>query len=132
MLGDLIFEATGKVIGTRVLDGNGTMETTLQEQGLLFGSDCTVTITVVNKPGPDGVMYSEGYGVLLTKDGDTATCTLSGITISKELTSLSSIRGAAFCRTQSQKLARLNSIVCIYEAETNDDVNYSLKSWEWK
>jgi hypothetical protein len=132
MLGDLIYEATGKVIGTRVLDENGTMEITLQEQGMLFGSECTVTLTVVSKLGSNGILYSEGYGVLLTKDGDTATCTLSGITISKELTSLSCIRGAAFCRTQSQKLARLNSVVCIYEAETNDDVSYNLKGWEWK
>ena len=36
MLGDLIYEAAGKVVGMRVLDDNGTMEITLDEQGRVF------------------------------------------------------------------------------------------------
>ncbi|WP_440948080.1 hypothetical protein ACSAZL_07525 [Methanosarcina sp. T3] len=132
MLGDLIYEATTKAIGTRVIDENGTMEITLQEQGKIFGIECTVTVTFVNKPRHNGVMYSEGYGVLLTKDGDTATLTLSGITIPKGAPPLGSVRGVAFCCTQSPKLGGLNSVVCIYEAETNDGMIYNVKGWEWK
>jgi hypothetical protein len=132
MLGNLIYEATTKVIGTRVLDENGTMETTLHEQGKILGIECTVTATFVSEPRPNGIMYSEGYGVLLTIDGDTATLTISGVTIPKGHPSLSSIRGAAYCLTQSPKLARLNSVVCIYEAETNDGMSYIIKGWEWK
>lgn len=132
MLGNSIYEATTKMIGMRVLDENGTMETTFQEQGKILGIECAVTATFVSKPRPNGMMYSEGYGVLLTKDGDTATLTISGVTIPKGHPSLSSIRGAAYCRTQSPKLARLNSVVCIYEAETNDGMSYIIKGWEWK
>jgi uncharacterized protein YuzE len=132
MLGNLIYEATAKVIGTRVLDENGTMEITLQEKGKIFGIECTVTVTSVNKPRSNGIMYSEGYGALLTKNGDTATLTLSGIIIPKGLPSLSSSRGVAFCCTQSPKLASLNSVVCIYEAETNDGMSYNVRGWEWK
>jgi len=133
MLGNLIYEAQAKVIDTRVLDENGTMEMTLQEEGKILGTECTVTATFVSKPRPNEMMYSEGYGVLLTKDGDTATLTISGITIPKMHPSLlPSIRGVAYCRTQSPKLARLNSIVCIYESDTNDGINYTIKGWEWK
>lgn len=132
MLGNLIYEATTKVIGTRVLYENGTIEITLQEKGKIFGIECTVTVTFVSKPRPNGIMCSEGYGALLTKDGDTATLTLSGLTIPKGLPSLSSVRGVAFCCTQSPKLASLNSVVCIYEAETNDGMSYYVKGWEWK
>ena len=85
MLGDLIYEAKGKVKGMRVLDENGTTELTLQEQGVLFGIECSTTLTYVSKPELNGVQHLEGYGTLLTKDGDTVTFTISGITIPKGL-----------------------------------------------
>ena len=69
---------------------------------------------------------------MVTKDGDTATLTLSGITIPKGLPPIGSIRGATFFNTQSPKLARLNSVVCVFEAEVNADHSYSVKDWEWK
>ena len=105
MLGNLIYEATTKVIGTRVLDENGTMETTLQEQGKILGIECTVTATFVNKPRHNGMMYSEGYGVLLTKDGDTATLIISGLTTPKGHPSLSSSRGNILSHTVTEARA---------------------------
>jgi hypothetical protein len=36
MLGELIYEAVGKTLGLRILDDNGTMEITIQEQGTVF------------------------------------------------------------------------------------------------
>ncbi len=36
MLGELIYEAMGKTLGLRVLDDNGTMEMTIQEQVLFL------------------------------------------------------------------------------------------------
>lgn len=44
----------------------------------------------------------------------------------------SSIRGASFFRTRAPKLARLNSIVCVYEVEANEDWTYTVKDWKWK
>jgi len=132
MLGELIYEAMGKTLGLRVLDDNGTMEMTIQEQGVVFGTECTITVTLVGKHRPNGIMYSEGHGIMVTKDGDTATLTLSGITIPKGLPPIGSIRGATFFNTQSPKLARLNSVVCVFEAEVNADHSYSVKDWEWK
>ena len=132
MLGELIYEAMGKTLGLRMLDDNGTMEITIQEQGTVFGIECTLTATLVEKYRPTGIMYSEGHGIMMTKDGDIATLTLSAITIPKGLPPLGSIRGVTFFNTQSPKLARLNSVCCVFEAEMNEDHSYSVKDWEWK
>lgn len=132
MLGDLIYEAMGKTIGMRVLDDNGTMEITLEEQGKIFGVESTLTVTFVGKHRPDGIQYLEGRGILLTKDGDAATLTSSGITIYKGLPPCGSVRGVTFFNTRSPKLARLNSVACVYEAEVNDDSSYTIRDWEWK
>jgi hypothetical protein len=43
-----------------------------------------------------------------------------------------SLRGATFWRTQSPALARLNSIMSVYEVEMSEDWTYSVKEWEWK
>jgi len=132
MLGDLIYEARGKTVGMRVLDENGTMEITLEEKGNVFGIECTLTVTFVDKPRSNGMQCSEGRGILLTKDGDAATLTMSGISIPKGLPPRSSVRGATIFNTQSPKLARLNSVVCVYEGEVNEDWSYTIKDWEWK
>jgi hypothetical protein len=132
MLGDLIYEALGKIIGMRVLDDNGKIEMTLQEQGEIFGSGCSTTLTLVGKPEINGVQYMEGYGILMTKDGDTATITLNGRNIPKGLPPLAKFLGAVYMRTQSPKLPRLNSEVYMCEAEMNEDMSYNVKLWEWK
>lgn len=132
MLGDLIYEAKGRTLGLRVLDEYGTMEMTIMEQGTVFGNECTTTVTLVSKHRPDGTLYSEGHGIMSTKDGDTATLNLSGITIPKGLPPVSSVRGASFFSSQAPNLARLNRMVCIFEAEIDEEMNYIVKDWEWK
>jgi hypothetical protein len=132
MLGELVYEATSKVVGIRMLDDRGTMELTYQEQGLLLGIECSTTLTLVGKFELNGIQYSEGVGISVTKGGDTATFTVSGINIPKGQPPLASNRGATFFRTQSAKLMRLNNVVCIYEAEVNEDMSYKVKAWEWK
>lgn len=132
MLGDLIYEGKGKSIGMRVLDGNGTWEGTSQEQGTLFGVECTSTTTNVNTLRPNGTLFSEGCGMTLSKDGDRASYTISGIYTPKGHAPAGSIRGGTFWSTQSPALARLNSIISVYEVEMSEDWTYSVKEWEWK
>jgi len=131
MLGDLIYEAVGKTTGMKVLDDNGTLELTHEEQGKVFGIECTLMVTFVSKPKFHGMQYSDGRGILLTKDGDTATLIMSGMSIPKGPSGMSA-RGATIFNTQSPKLDRLNSVVCVYEAEVNEDFSYTIKDWEWK
>ncbi len=119
-------------MGARVLDAEGTMELTFQEQGKAFGIPCMILLTNVLVTRSDGTGYSEGQGVLMTPEGDTATLTTSGISIPKGNMPASSGRGSTFFRTQSQKLARFNKIVCVHEVEVNEDWTYTVKDWEWK
>lgn len=132
MLGELIYEGKGKTLGLRVLDDNGTTEMTIIENGVIFGTECAITITFVSKNRPDGTQYSDGHGIMSTKKGDTATLTLSIITIPKGLSPSSDARGAAFFNTQSPNLMHLNNIVCIFEAEIKEDMSFTVKAWEWK
>ena len=113
-------------------DEYGTIEMTIMEQGVVFGIECTTTVTLVSKHRPDGTQYAEGHGIMSTKDGDTATLTLSGITIPKGLPPQGSVRGATFYNTQSPKISRLNRIVCVFEVELNADMSFTVKDWEWK
>jgi hypothetical protein len=74
---------------------------TLQEQGMLFRTECNTKLTLLGKPEINGVQYMEGYGVSMTKDGDTATNTVSGRCIPKGLPPLARFLGAVYFRTQS-------------------------------
>ncbi|MGZ4864678.1 MAG: hypothetical protein ACXV5H_07280 [Halobacteriota archaeon] len=132
MLGDVVYEGTGKLVSMRVLDNNGTMELTFQEQGKAFGIPCSNVLTYVTTPRPDGITYAEGRGVLVTVNGDTATIISHSIGMPKPNPPATSIRGASFFYTQSPKLARFNKIVCVHEVEANEDWTYTVKDWEWK
>ncbi len=42
-------------------------------------------------------------------------------------------RGAIFYKTSSTgRLASINNVVGVFEADVDTDGNFSLKSWEWK
>jgi hypothetical protein len=42
-------------------------------------------------------------------------------------------RGAQFYKTSSTgRLASINNVVGVFEADVGTDGNFSLKSWEWK
>ena len=70
MLGDLIYEANGKVAGYRVLDAEGPkIEVTITEKGTLKGGiDTTDTVTYWSIPRLGGAYYAEGKGVLMIKE----------------------------------------------------------------
>jgi hypothetical protein len=146
MLGEIIYEAKGNVTGIRVLDVEGgipKIETTISQNGKLRGTEITVMVTYVSIPRPSEVgigegegqtvLYAEGQGVLMTKDGtEMATWTGQGIAHSsgKKRTD----RGSVFCCTSSKgKLAFLNNIVGVFEYEANlEDGTVEGKVWEWK
>jgi hypothetical protein len=135
MLGEMISELDGKTIGIRVLPSKGhgpRIETTEQAQGKLLGievSDMTTYRTVTTE---EGIIYGEGQGVTMTKEGDTLTYTVSGVGKFKDKGPAASFRGALYYRTSSPKFSRLNGIACIYEYETDENGNSRSKLWEWK
>jgi hypothetical protein len=82
MLGEKIGEISGKVTMQRVvpnLGGDPKMETSFQANGSVLGTNIKDTGTYWTVFRPDGTQYSEGQGVMITKDGKTATWTGHGV-----------------------------------------------------
>ncbi len=140
MLGDLIYEAEGKLMNMRVIsveEGRPKIEVTISQNGLLKGIEVTRIVTYSSIPREQGgAIYAEGQGVIMTKKdgnngGETATWTGQGIA------HYSGQRrrdvGSIFCRTSSNgKLAFLNNMVGVFEYESEEHGTSKGKIWEWK
>ena len=137
MLGQLLFESKGKIIGQRVLsveNGNPKRETSIEGTGVFTGSlEVTTIWTYWSIQRPDGTSYSQGEGVIATKDGRevaTATGHAEG-----KMVDLEKMRyvGAIIYETHSEnKLAFLNHLVGVHEFEVDSSGNYEHGLWEWK
>jgi hypothetical protein len=82
MLGEKIGEISGKVTMQRVLPnlgGDPKMETSFQATGSVLGTNIKDTGTYTTIFRPDGTQYGEGQGIMITKDGKTATWTGHGV-----------------------------------------------------
>jgi hypothetical protein len=140
MLGDLIFEAEGKVTNMRVIsveEGRPKIEVTISQNGLLRGVEVTSIVTYSSIPREQGgAIYAEGKGVFMTKEGngggdETATWTGQGIAHYSSQTRRDV--GSIFCRTSSNgKLAFLNNMVGVFEYEADENGTSRGKIWEWK
>lgn len=144
MLGDLIYEHKGKVIGQRVL-GNASekveavvlpkIETTFSADAKLKGTiEITDTGTYLSIIRPGGILHGEGQGLYMTKDGSGETATWTGQGVGR-LTEGGrvSYRGSLFFRASSTgKLSFLNNIVTVFEYEVDESGNTTANMWEWK
>jgi hypothetical protein len=139
MLGDLIYEAEGKLMNMRVIsveEGRPKIEVTISQNGLLRGVEVTNIVTYSSIPREQGgAIYAEGKGVFMTKegsgDGETATWTGQGIAHYSGQTRRDV--GSIFCRTTSNgKLAFLNNMVGVFEYESDETGTSKGKIWEWK
>ena len=137
MLGELLFESKGKITGQRILsveNGIPKLEISIAGTGIFTGSlEVTTTWTYWVIQRPDGNSYSQGQGVIMTKDGrDVATAT--GRTEGKMVES-GKMRyvGMLFYESHSEnKLAFLNHLVGVNEYEVDALGNYVHRLWEWK
>jgi hypothetical protein len=134
MLGERIGEETGKVTLQRVLPNPGggpKMETTFQATGSLLGVSANDTGTYQASLRPDGNLFGEGQGIVMSKDGDVATWTGQGIGTFKKDGAIG-FRGAIYFQSTSAKWARLNSIAVLYEYEVDAQGNTRSQLHEWK
>jgi hypothetical protein len=137
MLGQLLFESRGRITDQRVLsveNGIPKFEISIAGTGILTGSlEVTTTWTYLAIQRLDGTSYSQGQGVIMTRDGrDVATAT--GRAEGKMVES-GKIRyvGAIFYETHSDnKLAFLNHLVGVNEYEVDALGNYEHRLWQWK
>ena len=135
MLGEIIGEARGKVIGSRVLPSEGLapkVETSFQESGKILGVEVTDMGTYLSVGRAIGGLFGDGQGVTMTKDGEVAVWAGQGVGRFTGHGSAVSFRGAIFYQTTSTKLARLNSIAIVFEYEIDENGNTHAKFWEWK
>ena len=137
MLGDLIYEAKGKVTAIRVLDIEcaipKTAITITQNGTLKGGIEATNTVTYWNIPRPGGAYYAECKGVFMTKDDPSEMATWTGEGIAHYSGQKRRDVGSIFCRTSSttdNKLAFLNNIVGVFEYEADEMGNSEGKIWE--
>ena len=133
MLGEQIGEARGKRTGRRVLsvDGGFKVEVAFETQGKLLGVDNMEIGTYWSESRPDGSLYGEGQGVVITQDGDVATWKGGGVGKFVGGGAVS-YRGAIYYSTASQKLARLNGAAAVFEFDVDAEGNTHAKLWEWK
>ena len=137
MLGQLLFESRGRITGQRVLSvENGTpkFEMSIAGTGIFTGSlEVNTNWTYWAIQRSDGTSYSQGRGVIMTRDGrEVATAT--GRAEGKKI-ELGKTRyvGAIFYETYSEnRLAFLNHLMGVNEYEVDALGNYEHRLWEWK
>jgi hypothetical protein len=132
MLGEQITELKGKTTGRRVLDAEGPIiETSVSASGSARGTQVNESITYVAKPVSSGVLHGKGRGVIMA--GNSEMATLEGEGIGRISANGVKWRGAIFYRTASTgKLSFLTNTVGLFEAEVDEEGNFTEKIWEWK
>ena len=134
MLGELIAESKGKRTSRRVLptDGPGLkVEVAFESSGKVLGVDANEIGTYVSGTRPDGTLYGEGQGVVITSGGDVLTWKGAGVGKIGGDGGVS-YRGAVYYQSASPKFSRLNSVAGVFEFAADAAGNTSSKIWEWK
>ncbi len=133
MLGEYLGEIRGKVTGIRVLPlegANPVIEYSFQGQGTLLGIEL-IQMSTSKSVASGGLYEAQGHGVIVTNDGEIINWTGQGIGCPNSPRG-ASFRGARFYRTSSQKHARFNGLVAVFEVEVDNDGNALEKFWQWK
>jgi hypothetical protein len=133
MLGEQIGESSGKRTGRRVLstEGGAKVEVSFEDSGTVLGIAMNNIGTYWSQVRPDGTLYGEGQGVVITGDGDLATWKGQGVGMLLSGGAVS-YRGALYYSTAAPKLARLNRMAALFEYEVDAAGNTQTKLWEWK
>ncbi len=134
MLGEQLGQENGQVTGLRVLPGEDgpRVEVSFTATGTLLGVHGTDMGTYVSVIRPDGSLYGEGQGVLMTDDGEMAAWKGQGVGRFTGRGTAVSWRGAVYYQTTSERLARLNGIAVVFEYDTDESGKTEAKSFEWK
>jgi hypothetical protein len=132
MIGELISETTGKRVVRRMIsDEPPQVEVSFEDSGKTLGVATTGFGTYTSTIRPDGSIYGEGQGIMMTADGEGATWKGGGI---GKFTAGGGVsyRGMLYFKTTSQKLAKLNTVGGAFEYEVDGQGNTKSKIWEWK
>jgi hypothetical protein len=136
MLGEMLGELNGKIVGQRIVAGYHMggplkMESTMETKGKILGQEVTLLATFWRMERPQGGFFSKGHGVLMTKDGGKVVLRGAGISVPSKGPGLS-MRGTRYAQTTSAALKRLNDVAILFEIEVTPDGTVKDKWWEWK
>ena len=131
LIGEQIGEFKGKTTGMRFL-AEGKIEGSYAGAGKLLGKEATLMATAVFAPMANGVNMIDGNGLEMTAEGENVMHKFDGIGLSTGKGLKSSNRGAVYFMTSSPKLASLNKTVGVWEWESNENGDFSVKVWAWK
>jgi hypothetical protein len=135
MIGDMIGELTGKVVGQRIIRSHHTgdlkLERSIEAKGKILGMDVTFMATTKTWERPQGGMFSMGNGVLMTMKGDKVILHGSGISVAGKGMGMN-VRGVRYAQTASPSFSRLNNVAMVFELEITPDGTVHDKWWEWK
>ena len=132
MLGELIYQGSGKRIVRRVLSTEPPkVEVTFEGGGKILGVDAMELGTYTSVIRSDGTIYGEGQGVVMTPAGDQMTWKGAGVGTFKERGAVS-YRGAIYYHTASPKMSRLNTVAGVFEFDSDEHGTTQSKVWEWK
>ena len=138
MLGELIYESTGKIVSQKVVDTrdinslSAKVELSYSGSGYMQGiGNVTETWTFVNTHLSNNIIQGIGKGVIITDDGNavaTATELGRGFQMSPETMVYPGAR--VFSTDSNGKLAFLNEGITKWEVDSLG--NYKVKMWQWK
>ena len=132
MLGSKIGESTGKRIVRRILSTDPpTAEVSFEDSGTMAGVATTGSGTYTSVIRPDGSIFGQGQGLIITADGESILWTGTGLGKFGAGGAVS-YRGMLFYQTASQKLASLNNSCGAFEFETDASGGTTSAVWEWK
>jgi hypothetical protein len=132
MIGEQIGESRGKRTVRRVLSSDPpTAEVSFEDSGNMLGVPTTGFGTYTAVVRPDGSLFGQGEGAIMTQDGELISWKGTGLGKFGARGAVS-YRGMLFYRTAAQKLARLNSCGGAFEFEVDAEGNTHAKVWEWK
>jgi hypothetical protein len=135
MLGDMLGESSGKIIGTKVLPSDGQqvkIEASFQGSGNILGVPITDVGTYWQTFRPGGVLYGEGHVVLMSQDGDVVDWNGFGVGRATGPAPQARYGVAGSAQTASERLARVAAVTSVIEYEVDAQGGYRWKMWEWK
>ena len=113
------------------LAGDPKMETTFQATGSVLGTNISDTDTYRTISVRIERQYGQAQGVMITKDGKTATWTGHDVGV-RNKDGTATCRGALYFQTMPQKWARLNKVAVLFEYAVDAEGNVHSEYWEWK
>ena len=133
MLGDLFYEAKGKILSKRVLDLEGPkIESSYLLEGKMREIEVIEIGTFTSIPTSEGAYVVEGKDIVTVKGGnEMATVKTQGISKFKDASKV--VCGCnLYNSSKTGKLSFLNNLVGVHEASVDQDGNIIYKVWEWK